>query len=62
MLVPDVQEIIMISEFPNMFLEELLGLPTEQELEFSIELVSSIQLISKASYRMALIELVELKK
>ncbi|GJY26092.1 retrotransposon protein, putative, ty3-gypsy subclass [Tanacetum coccineum] len=43
--------------FPN----ELLGLPLEREVDFTIELIPGSQPISKASYRMAPVELKELK-
>jgi len=42
-------------------LQEVLGLPPNQEIEFMIELVPGTALISKAPYRMAPAELVELK-
>ncbi|GJV26200.1 putative reverse transcriptase domain-containing protein [Tanacetum coccineum] len=43
--------------FPN----ELPGLPPEREVEFTIELIPGTQPISKAPYRMAPVELKELK-
>ncbi|GKA63672.1 hypothetical protein Tco_0763278 [Tanacetum coccineum] len=43
------------------FLDELLGLPPEREVEFTIELIPSAEPISKAPYRMAPVELKELK-
>lgn len=51
----------MVQEFPNVFPEELPGLPPEREIEFVIELVLGTELISKALYMMALAELKELK-
>ena len=50
-----------VREFPDVFPDELPGLPPPREVEFSIELMSGTQLVSKAPYRMALNELKELK-
>ncbi|GKC18919.1 hypothetical protein Tco_1021069 [Tanacetum coccineum] len=50
-----------VQNFPNVFPDELPGLPPEREVEFTIELIPSAQPISKAPYRMALVELKELK-
>lgn len=60
--IPDVKEIPIVCEFQDVFLEELPRLPRRWEVEFTIELVPDIQYISRAPYRMALTELVELKK
>ncbi|GKD64153.1 putative reverse transcriptase domain-containing protein, partial [Tanacetum coccineum] len=43
------------------FPDELPGLPPEREVEFTIELIPGAQTISKALYRMAPVELKELK-
>ena len=51
-----------VREFLDVFLEALLGLPSEREVEFSIEQVPGTAPISKAPYRMAPAELQELKK
>nr|GFC08184.1 hypothetical protein [Tanacetum cinerariifolium] len=50
-----------VSEFPDVFPDELLGIPPVLEVEFSIELIPGAEPISKAPYRMAPIELKELK-
>nr|GFC94714.1 uncharacterized protein [Tanacetum cinerariifolium] len=50
-----------VSEFPDVFPGELPGIPPVREVEFSIELISGTEPISKAPYRMAPIELKELK-
>ncbi|WP_457833268.1 hypothetical protein, partial [Staphylococcus aureus] len=50
-----------VSEFPDVFPEELLGLPPEREVEFFIDLKLGTKPISKIPYRMAPIELQELK-
>nr|GFD56445.1 uncharacterized protein [Tanacetum cinerariifolium] len=49
------------SEFPDVFPNELPGIPLVHEVEFNIELIPRAKPISKALYRMAPIELKELK-
>lgn len=56
------QEIPVIKDFPNIFLEDLLGLPPHQEVEFTIKLQPRMQPILKTPYRMARTELEELNK
>ena len=51
-----------VREFPEVFPEDISGLPPEREIEFSIDLVSGAGPISIVPYRMSPIELVELKK
>lgn len=48
-------------EFPDVFPEELPGLPPKREVEFSIDLNPGTTPISRAPYRMAPAELKELK-
>ena len=50
----------MVKEFEDLFHNELAELPVDQEIEFTIELVFGAKSISKATYRMASKELVEL--
>ncbi|GJY09809.1 hypothetical protein Tco_0377994 [Tanacetum coccineum] len=50
-----------VRNFPDVFPDELPGLPPEREVEFTIELIPGAQPISKAPYRMAPVELKELK-
>ena len=50
-----------VHEYTDVFPKDLPGLPPEREVRFSIDLVLGIAPISKAPYRMALIELKELK-
>ena len=57
----EVKEIPIVCEFPNIFLEEISGLPLIREVEFTIELLPGTALISIAPYRMAPTELGELK-
>ena len=51
-----------MTKFPDVFSEDLPGLPLDREVEFIIDLVPSIGPISKAPYRMAPTELKELKE
>ena len=55
-------DIPIVKECPNVFLEDLPELLPDREIEFSTDLVPGTSSISKASYRMALAELKELKK
>nr|GEW43892.1 putative reverse transcriptase domain-containing protein [Tanacetum cinerariifolium] len=50
-----------VSEFPDVFPDELPGIPPVREVEFNIEHIPWAEPISKAPYRMALVELKELK-
>jgi hypothetical protein len=54
--------ISIVKEFPDVFLEDLHGLPPEREVEFTIDLVPGTGPISKAPYRMAPAKLKELKE
>ncbi|XP_017428670.1 uncharacterized protein LOC108336715 [Vigna angularis] len=51
-----------VSDFLDVFPEEVSGLPPQREVEFSIDLVLRAGPISISLYRMALAELAELKK
>ena len=51
----------MVSEFPDVFPEEIPGLPPIREVEFTIELLPGTTPICIAPYRMAPAELGELK-
>ncbi|KAL0551582.1 hypothetical protein IC582_010671 [Cucumis melo] len=50
-----------VSDYPDVFSEELPGLPPHREIEFAIELEPGTIPISRAPYRMAPAELKELK-
>ena len=50
-----------VTEFPDVFLEELSGLLLEREVDLAIEVLCGTTPISKAPYRMAPTELKELK-
>ncbi|KAA0025864.1 Retrotransposon protein [Cucumis melo var. makuwa] len=49
-----------VREYPDVFLDELPGLPPSREIDFAIELEPNTAPISRASYRMAPTELKEL--
>lgn len=55
------EDMPVISEFPDVFPEELESLPPERKIEFKIDLVFGTTPISKTPYRMAPAELKELK-
>ena len=52
----------MVCEFLDVFPEDLPRLPPDREVEFSIELEPGTAPISQCPYRMALKELIEMKK
>jgi hypothetical protein len=56
------ETIKVVSEFPDVFPEDLPGMPPEQKVEFAIELLPRTAPISKRDYRVSGPELVELKK
>ncbi|GAU48411.1 hypothetical protein TSUD_99260 [Trifolium subterraneum] len=51
-----------VCEFPDVFLEDISDVPPEREVEFTIDLVPGTSPISMAPYRMSASELNELKK
>jgi hypothetical protein len=55
-------EVPMVNEFPDLFPEELLGMPLDRDIEFVIELKSGTTPIYKTPYRIATLELAELKE
>ena len=57
-----VQETRIISEFSDVFPEDLPGLPPVREVEFGIEVIPGTAPVSITPYRMAPVELKELKK
>ena len=57
----NLEDISVIKEFPDVFLEELPGLPPEREVNLTIEVLHGMTPISKVPYRMTPIELKELK-
>ena len=57
-----VDRVPVVSEFRDIFPEELPGLPPEREIEFCIDVVPGTDPISMTPYRMAPAELSELKE
>jgi hypothetical protein len=55
-------EVLVVNEFPDVFPEELPGMPLDRDIEFVIELKLGITPIYKTLYMMATPELVELKQ
>jgi hypothetical protein len=56
------EDINVVSEFPDVFPEDLSGMPPKRKVEFAIELIPGTTPISKRAYRVSRPELVELKK
>ena len=50
-----------VREFPNVFPNDLPGLPLDWEIEFKNDVLPCIEAIAKAPYRMAAIQLSKLK-
>jgi hypothetical protein len=55
-------DVRIVSEFSDVFLEELLGVPPDREIKFVIELVPGTAPIFKRLYRMVANQLAELKE
>jgi hypothetical protein len=51
-----------VNDFPDVFPEELLGMPPDREVELVIDLLPGTAPFSKRTYRMSVEELKELKK
>jgi hypothetical protein len=56
------EKIPVVCEYPDVFPDELPGMPPDKDIEFAIELQPGTAPISKRPYRMPPAELVELKK
>jgi hypothetical protein len=57
-----VEEVPIVKEYPDVFPEELLGMPPKRDVEFAIDLLPGTRPIAKRPYRMLVDELEELKK
>jgi hypothetical protein len=57
-----VEEVPIMNEYPDMFPEELSGMPPDQHVEFVIDLLPGTGPIAKRPYCMSVDELEELKK
>jgi hypothetical protein len=60
-IIPEIQDISVVCEFPDVFPEDLPGLPPERDVEFVIELKPGTAHVSRRSYRMPPNELAKLK-
>ena len=54
--------VLVVSDFSDVFPDELLGLPSQREIEFKIDIYLGTEPISIAPYRIAPLELKELRK
>ena len=59
---PNLVSIPVVCEFPDVFPEDLPGLPLDRDVEFFIELEPRTAPISRCPYHMAPKELAEMKK
>ena len=57
----ELENILVVREFSDVFSKELLGVPLEREVDLSIKILPRTTPISRAPYKMAPIELKELK-
>ena len=57
-----IHQIPVVCEFPDVFSDELPGLPLDRDIEFGIELIPRTAPISRRPYRVPPDELVELMK
>jgi hypothetical protein len=55
-------QVLVVCEYPDVFPEELPGMPPDRDIEFIIELIPGIAPIAQRPYRMNPQELEELKK
>jgi hypothetical protein len=56
------EHIKIVCEYPDVFLEELPGMPPDRDIKFSVELLPKTAPISKRAYRMDVKDLIELKQ
>jgi len=58
----NIRTIPMVDEYAGIFPDEIPELPPSRDIDFSIDLIPGAGLVSAAPYRMAPVELIELKK
>src|ERR1041384_4572593 len=58
---PDLEDIPVVHDFPDVFPEELSGMPPDRCVEFIVDLMPGTTPISRRPYKMAPNELAELK-
>ncbi|XP_074355820.1 uncharacterized protein LOC141695476 [Apium graveolens] len=59
---PNIGSIPIVSEFPDVFPDELPGLPPDRQIKFSIDLAPGMEPVLKAPYRMEPAKMKELAK
>jgi hypothetical protein len=59
---PTLDQVPVVCEYPDVFPEELPGMPPDRDIEFIIELIQGKTPIAQRSYHMNAEDLVELKK
>jgi hypothetical protein len=57
-----IEDIKVVCEYPDIFPDELPGMPPERDIEFLIDFLPGTTPIAKRPYRMSVGELEELKK
>jgi hypothetical protein len=62
MIESPIEKIPVVCDYPDVFPDELPGMPPDRDIEFAIELQTGTAPISKRPYRMPPAELAELKK
>ena len=62
MKVTTIDQVLVVREYLDVFLEELPGPPLDRDVEFFIDLILGTTPIAKMPYRMVVNELAELKK
>ena len=58
---PKIEDIPVISDYPEVFPEELPGLPPDRQVEFNIDIIPGAAPIARAPYRLAPTEMKELR-
>ncbi|KAJ0588184.1 putative nucleotidyltransferase, Ribonuclease H [Helianthus annuus] len=58
---PKIEDIPIISKYPDVFPDELPGLPPERQVEFRIDILPGVAPIARAPYRLAPTEMKELR-
>jgi hypothetical protein len=56
------EDVPVVREFPEVFPEDFLGLPSARQVEFRIDLVPGVAPVVRAPYRLAPSEMEELSK
>ena len=54
-------DVAIVQDFTDVFPEDLPGMPIDREIDFCIDVIPGAQPVSKIPYRMATVELKELK-